>query len=262
MKIHKYVIILILTTALLFSQDFNGLKFCIDPGHGGHESDDRHMLATDFWESEGNLTKAFHVKYILENHGAEVILTRDGNNDPPPTEDYGTEDDPTLYQRSEIANNNNVDFFHSIHSNGWNGTNNSTLMLFRGYDDDPVWDEALEMSDIMAVELYTANRTTHYSVRGDWDFYDWGTSGLGVLRHLNMPGVLSEGSFHDYIPESWRLLYLDGTVWKPVLTGSAYGIEKDRYNRVTFQSVETRAMRLEIKLQEEYSAGIHEWRIK
>jgi len=26
--------------------------------------------------------------------------------------------------------------------------------------------------------------------------------------------------------------------------------------------VETRALRLEIKLQEEYSAGIHEWRIK
>ncbi len=64
------------------------------------------------------------------------------------------------------------------------------------------------------------------------------------------------------VPETWRLLYLDGTVWKPVLTSSGYGNEKNQYNRVTFQSVETRALRLEIKLQEEYSAGIHEWRIK
>ncbi|MBA4323301.1 MAG: hypothetical protein C0408_10845, partial [Odoribacter sp.] len=43
-------------------------------------------------------------------------------------------------------------------------------------------------------------------VKGDWSFYpEWGTQGLGVLRNLTMPGVLSEGSFHDYIPESWRL---------------------------------------------------------
>jgi len=29
---------------------------------------------------------------------------------------------------------------------------------------------------------------------------------LGVLRYLQMPGELSEGSFHDYIPETRRLL--------------------------------------------------------
>ncbi len=47
-------------------------------------------------------------------------------------------------------------------------------------------------------------------IKGDWSFYpQWGTQGLGVLRYLNMPGVLSEGSFHDYYPESWRLQNLD-----------------------------------------------------
>ncbi len=44
-------------------------------------------------------------------------------------------------------------------------------------------------------------------MKGDWTFYpEWGDKvGLGVLRTLNMPGVLSEGSFHDYVPEGWRL---------------------------------------------------------
>jgi hypothetical protein len=34
----------------------------------------------------------------------------------------------------------------------------------------------------------------------------WGTSGFGVLRGLNVPGLLSEASMHDYTPETYRLL--------------------------------------------------------
>ncbi len=64
------------------------------------------------------------------------------------------------------------------------------------------------------------------------------------------------------VPESWRLLYREGTNWKPVLTGDAHGVERDTYNRVAFRAVETRALRLEIKLQEEFAAGIHEWRVR
>ena len=37
--------------------DLTGYRIFINPGHGGYDSDDRHMLATDFWESEGNLVK-------------------------------------------------------------------------------------------------------------------------------------------------------------------------------------------------------------
>lgn len=64
------------------------------------------------------------------------------------------------------------------------------------------------------------------------------------------------------VPESWRLLYLDGTVWKPVRTGDRYAVEKDRFNRIAFRAVETRALRLEIRLQDDFAAGIHEWRVR
>ena len=64
------------------------------------------------------------------------------------------------------------------------------------------------------------------------------------------------------VPKSWRLLYRNGKQWKPVtLTGDAsFGTAKDGWNSVTFEPVETRAMRLEVQLQENFSGGILECR--
>jgi N-acetylmuramoyl-L-alanine amidase len=183
------------------STDFTGFKFFINPGHGGYDSNDRHMLTTDFWESEGNLEKALFLRELLENLNATVYLSRTTNT---------TADDLSLSVIDEMANAVQVDFFLSIHSNGSNGTQNLPLVLFRGYDDQPVFPEAKEIAAILWQKIYEkGNCWTHSnpSVRGDWSFYpEWGDqAGLGILRTLAMPGVLSEGSFHDYIPESWRL---------------------------------------------------------
>jgi len=202
MKQIKYLYILIFISSALFAQDLSGVKICLDPGHGGHEGDDRYIAATGFWESEGNLTKAKEAEKYLEILGAEVILTRTGNGNNYP-------DDLSLSQRVAVANNNSVDIFHSIHSNGYNASSNYTLMLFQGWDNNPTWDEAKEMSDIMGANLKSHNRTTGLYIRGDFDFYGTGRAYLGVLKNLQMPGQLSEGSFHDYVPESWRLQNLD-----------------------------------------------------
>jgi hypothetical protein len=64
------------------------------------------------------------------------------------------------------------------------------------------------------------------------------------------------------LPQSWRLLYKDGNNWRPVANSSAYGIAKDRFNRVTFTPVETRALRLEVQLQDNASGGILEWKVE
>lgn len=63
-------------------------------------------------------------------------------------------------------------------------------------------------------------------------------------------------------PQSWRILYKQGENWKPVYTEENYGVDKDRYIKVTFETVRTEALRLEIILQDEFAAGIHEWRVK
>jgi N-acetylmuramoyl-L-alanine amidase len=182
-----------------FTQPLDSTLICIDPGHGGHEGDDREISTTGFWESESNFEKALYLKTILEDLGATIVLTREGNDD-------DNLDDPSLSQRVEIANSNSVDFMHSVHSNGFQGQSNYTLMLFQGFDNGPTYPEAKEMSEIMGPEVFNAHRTTTYHVRGDFDFYGTGGPYLGIFRDLDMPGTLSEGSFHDYIPESWRLM--------------------------------------------------------
>lgn len=67
---------------------------------------------------------------------------------------------------------------------------------------------------------------------------------------------------HCRVPQSWRLLYLAGGEWKPVAGASAFGVEMDRFNRVTFEAVETKALRIEAQLQPDWSGGILEWRVE
>ena len=64
------------------------------------------------------------------------------------------------------------------------------------------------------------------------------------------------------LPASWRVLYLENGVWKPVWTEGTYGVEKDSWNRVVFETVRTRSVRLEIVSRDDWAGGIHEWRIK
>ncbi|MEN8194313.1 MAG: Ig-like domain-containing protein, partial [Bacteroidota bacterium] len=211
MKLLYKVLFVTFFTSLSFAQSLDGVKICIDPGHGGHEGDDRHIEEADFWESEGNFYKALHLKEILDSLGATVILTRYGNGD-------SGADDPGLSVRAGIANANDVDLFQSIHSNAYNGTRNFTLMLYHGYDNTPTFADAKSYALKAYQNFEKVNHVEDLSwdnIRGDFSFYG-NTSGLGVLRPLTMPGILSEGSFHDYLPEAWRLKnseYLRHEAW-------------------------------------------------
>jgi len=92
-----------------------------------------------------------------------------------------------------------------------------------------------------------------------------------IEYELPEPGTVSEvevywlddtGSGECRLPASWRLLYKEGEAWKPVEAAGPYEVAKDRYNMVTFKPVATRALRLEVTLQPQWSAGIQEWKLK
>ena len=133
-KVFLLVFLLLgVNSSLAQRSDLSGLKFCIDPGHGGHNpANDRHLVpdaGTDFWESESNFQKGLLLKALLEAKGATVILTRYTNDYP------NDNDEPSLAARVALANANNVNWFHSIHSNASgidpNTSINYTLMLVR-----------------------------------------------------------------------------------------------------------------------------------
>ena len=212
------------------SQNLTGTRIYINPGHGGFDSDDRNIPVAPyttgdrngFWESQSNLDKGLALRTLLSAAGATVSISRTTNT---------TADDLPLSQIVTMANTAQADFFLSIHSNAGNGDASYVLMIHYGSDlsDTQVYanynpnnsaqlalsNKSREISTEIAKNLYANQITTWssgYQVRGDKTFartiMGW-SDGYGVLRGLSVPGVISEGTMHDYIPETYRLMNAD-----------------------------------------------------
>jgi len=104
-------------------------------------------------------------------------------------------------------------------------------------------------------------------------FHWWPKKGAAewVEYSFEKPATVSETEVYWYddtgrgecrTPASWRILYKDGEAWKPVETSGPYGVEKDRFNKVTFKPVATTGLRIEVTMQQNWSAGIQEWKVK
>jgi hypothetical protein len=64
------------------------------------------------------------------------------------------------------------------------------------------------------------------------------------------------------IPASYKIYYLKDSQWIPVKNTVPYAIAKDKYNILTFEPVQTTALKLEVQLPVDNSAGIHEWGVE
>ena len=113
-------------------------------------------------------------------------------------------------------------------------------------------------------------------------YFDWWPQGTGqgapaavksgwVEYSFDRPVTVSESQLYWFddapsggvrVPASWRILYRDGSDWKPVEHAGAWPVEKDKFNPVTFKPVTTTALRLEVNFQPSYSAGVQRWRLK
>ncbi len=69
------------------------------------------------------------------------------------------------------------------------------------------------------------------------------------------------GSGQCRVPKSWRVEWSDGQQWRPVTVAGQPGVERDKFNKVTFDAVKATRVRLVVELQPEFSAGILEWRV-
>ena len=202
-----------------FANDLTGKKIYVNPGHGGYDpTNDRNVptipfAAGDhkgFYESSCNLVKGLELARLLQESGATVMLSRTQNRD---------EDDKVLTEISAEANAFGADAFVSVHSNalGANSGTNYLLTLYKGNENAaagvPWKPEDKEMATRCWPFLYenntsiwTAGSLSNPIVRDDYHFLGFY---LGVMRTLTVPGFLIEGSFHDYEPETHRLLNHD-----------------------------------------------------
>ncbi|NLI71889.1 MAG: T9SS type A sorting domain-containing protein [Bacteroidales bacterium] len=210
MKKNILFLLILCMSVMAQATDLTGLKIYINPGHGGHEGNDRSVWTipvpevwtnpNGYWESNSNLVKGLALRDMLEDAGATVIMSRVENR---------TEDDRPLSSIAEEANANQVDHFLSIHSNALNTLTNYLLILYRGRQGAPTTPPSDQMAasfgNIQIKNPLTVWTSPNPLLRGDITFYPADWNGLGVLRPLVVPGFLSEGSFHDYPPETHRL---------------------------------------------------------
>lgn len=64
------------------------------------------------------------------------------------------------------------------------------------------------------------------------------------------------------IPEEWKLEYRAGNSWRPVSVHGEYTITKDGWDTLSFNPITTTGLRLQVKLPEKHSSGVHEWIVK
>ena len=94
----------------------------------------------------------------------------------------------------------------------------------------------------------------------EWIQYDFGKPVR--VSSSQVYWLVEPGRGEIKVPSSWRILYQDGMEWKPVENTDSYGVATNGYNKVSFKPVETKALRLELQLQPNYSAGIEEWKVQ
>ncbi|MBO4723269.1 MAG: N-acetylmuramoyl-L-alanine amidase [Muribaculaceae bacterium] len=236
MKKILFLIALIMVLAVFATANRNYMPHVyINPGHGGHTSDDRNVViypfaagdTSGYWESNSNLKKGFALNNCLRAKGYTTSLSRVKNDQ---------SDDLPLSTIVALCNSSGADIFYSIHSNatGVPARRNHILALYRGPTGSPV----VANSDVLALNLVqrlqvnqAAVWTSNYQIAGDFTFYpDWNNAGLGVLRGNNAVSMLSEGSFHDYIPETYRLMN-DNYCW---MEGWNFSLGADDYFGYSF----------------------------
>jgi hypothetical protein len=94
----------------------------------------------------------------------------------------------------------------------------------------------------------------------------------GYLQYdLDKPETISKAKVYWFddgtdggcrIPDEWEIQYKTGNTWKPVKARSEYKVSKNSYDSVDFESVRTSAVRLNVRLNREFSSGVYEWIIE
>ncbi|MCR4412098.1 MAG: glycoside hydrolase family 127 protein [Thermoguttaceae bacterium] len=105
-------------------------------------------------------------------------------------------------------------------------------------------------------------RFTWWPHRGTSEWVSWDFAKPRKVSEIEVYWFDDTGIGQCRVPKAWRVEYLEGDQWKPAQVGGAYGIERDKFNRVAIAPVTTKQIRLVVELQPQFSAGILEWRVK
>lgn len=191
-------------------------RIVIDAGHGGKE--DPGAVYFGRQEKDDNLKLALAVGEILENNGIDVVFTRvDDIYDTP-------------YEKADMANNAEADYFVSLHRNVANTPGTASGVLSLVYEDEGIPGRLArsinqEMEQIGFADLGVAERP-----------------GLVVLRRTQMPAVLVEAGFIDNPEDNRRFDERFNEIAQAIATGILNEVSKAEKERL--YAVQTGAYRI------------------
>jgi hypothetical protein len=104
-------------------------------------------------------------------------------------------------------------------------------------------------------------RLTWWDHRGGTEWAQYEFPALAQVDHTAVYWFDDTGRGQCRTPKTWSLWYRDGEAWKKVQPLGSYEVQRDQYNELRFQAVTTNTLRIEVELQEDFSAGILEWTV-
>lgn len=170
-------VLLITANTVFAASSVSGRKIVIDPGHGG--SDYGSMECPGYYESNANLDIAYKLKSLLEQNGANVLMTRTDDS-------YKSNND-----RYTEANKFGGEALVSIHLNGsTNHNKDGTAGLYGKRIKDLAFAKAL-----------------HKRLASELGVPDLGVTNFasGVLLKANMPASIQETVFISNTNECSKL---------------------------------------------------------
>lgn len=174
------------------------MKWYLDFGHGGKDSGA--IGPTNLKESDIALKIGMMVKENLENAFEKVITTRD--NDKYYSLDY----------RTKKANNENSDYFISIHLNSATNTSAKGCEVWIYNENSKLQTLANSLCNNLATKMNTPNRGVKYSKK------------LAVLKNSKMPALLIEIDFisnkevENYLKNDKNLKNISDTISSTLLS--------------------------------------------
>ena len=174
------------------------MKWYLDFGHGGKDSGA--IGPTNLKESDIVLKIGLMVKETLENAFEKVIITRD--NDQYYSLDY----------RTKKANNENSDYFISIHLNSASNTSAKGCEVWLYDENSKLQTLVNSLCNNLATKMNTPNRGVKYSKK------------LSVLKNSKMPALLIEIDFisnkevENYLKDDKHLKDISNTISSTLLS--------------------------------------------
>lgn len=165
-------------------QPLNGKIIVVDPGHGGNDAGA--IGPNNIVEKNVTLAIAHDLQELLSKDGATVIMTRTSDRNVANGEASDIEE---LQARANIANQANADLFISIHTDSFAEEGSGTTTYFSSGSDSSLA-HFVQSSMVSQLKLYDRGSLPS-------DYY--------VLRHTNMPAILTEAAFISN-PEEEKLL--------------------------------------------------------